>query len=268
MSIKKYKLIKEYPNSPKLGSVIIDTSPSNGAKDCWFSENWCKPGVAEFFLPRSTNPENHPEFWELMKKKEWEIVYYKTTHNIGFLIHGMLVNKKNYDKVNKTIEFSKYTEIESVKRLSDNTIFSIGDKVINPKLKSNATFTIIKFELDCDCEHMLALGGGGAIGIHKIEKYKEPILTTEDGVNLFQGDEFWHVDTYFCGGKGVLNNTFKPLKGYKHFSTKKAAKDWIEMNKPQFSKNDLARKGIGFIYVDGQEIWKIDLGKLYNDTKV
>lgn len=40
------------------------------------------------------------------------------------------------------------------------------------------------------------------------------------------------------------------------------------MNKPQFSKNDLARKGIGFIYVDGQEIWKIDLGKLYNDTKV
>jgi len=207
--MSKYRLIKEYPNSPELGFITDETMHF---------------------------PAHYPEFWE--KVKEWRIVEFSSMVDVPSQI--------NWE------EFKEFLKIKSVKRLSDNTIFSIGDKVINPKLKSNATFTIERFELDCVGEHMLALGGGGAIGIHKIEKYKEPILTTEDGVNLFQGDDFWHVDTYFCSGKGILNNSFKPLNGYKHFSTEQAAKDWIEMNKPQFSKNDLIKavQAVGNINVN------------------
>ena len=46
----KYKLIKEYPNSPKVGSIIQDTNPVNGAKDAWFEENWGKTNKLSFKL--------------------------------------------------------------------------------------------------------------------------------------------------------------------------------------------------------------------------
>ena len=74
------------------------------------------------------------------------------------------------------------------------------------------------------------------------ERIKEPILTTEDGVDLYKNNYFWHVDQYFSVSKGVLDTTcpeFSPSKGYKHFSTEKAAKDWIEMNKPIYSMKDI-----------------------------
>lgn len=64
----KYKLIKCYPNSPKLGSVIMDTNPNNGAQDMWFEESWGKGGSQSFMLPKSTNPEKYPEFWEEVKE--------------------------------------------------------------------------------------------------------------------------------------------------------------------------------------------------------
>jgi hypothetical protein len=208
--MSKYKLIKEYPNSPELGFITDETMHF---------------------------PASYPEFWE--KIKDWEIHEYYDL----MLIMG-------------------HPGIKSVKRLSDNTIFSVGDKV------DNFYDTIVEFEVTKDDNIRAILKRKDIINtvgllLNSIKKERKiPILMTEDGVDLFEGDEFWHVDTYFYNGKGVLNNAFKPLKGYRHFSTEKAAKDWVEMNKPQFSKNDLAKKGIGFFYVDGQEIWKIDLSKL------
>jgi hypothetical protein len=133
---------------------------------------------------------------------------------------------------------NSYKTIKSVKRLSDDTIFSIGDKVINPKLRSNATFTITRFELDCNGEHMLAFGGGGAIGIHKIEKYKEPLFITEDKVEIFKGDGYWQVtpefNHYFIG-----NNDYARRDCDKHFSTEQAAKEYIRLNKPKYSLEDI-----------------------------
>ena len=169
-------------------------------------------------------PASYPEFWE--KVKEWEILE--------------IIGK--YGAVSSYIEKLDRNLMEKsifrVRRASDNTIFSVGDKVINPKLKSNATFKITKFELDCEGEHMLALGGGGAIGIHKIEKYKEPLFITEDGVEIFKGDGYWQVTPefkhYFIG-----NNDYTRRNCDKHFSTEKAAKDCIDLNKPQYSLQDI-----------------------------
>ena len=144
---KKYKLIKEYPNSPKLGSVIIDTNTNNGAKDCWFSEDWGKSGSKAFFIPRSTNPEKHPEFWELVKEK--------------------------------------------------------------------------------------------------------PLFITEDKVEIFNGDNYWFVvksdleivkawipRLHICDWD-YSGEHKKPPLGHVQFSTEKAAKDWIHLNKPQYSMQDI-----------------------------
>lgn len=66
----KYKLIKCCPNSPKLGSIIMDTNPNNGTQDMWFEENWGKGGSQSFMLSKSTNPEKYPEFWEKIEEKQ------------------------------------------------------------------------------------------------------------------------------------------------------------------------------------------------------
>lgn len=63
-----YKLIKQYPGSPRLGAVITDTNPVNGAKDSWFDINWCKPDYPSFKLGKDLHPENYPEFWEKVKE--------------------------------------------------------------------------------------------------------------------------------------------------------------------------------------------------------
>jgi len=208
MSNKTYKLIKSFPLSPPVGSI--------------YTEMLHAYKVDGFGVIEKAVVENNPEYWEEIK--EWEVLDISTT---------LFLTNSYFGNINKYT-----TTINSVKRLSDNTIFSIGDKVINPKLKSNSTFTITKFELDCEGEHMLALGGGGAIGIHKIEKYKEPLFITEDGVEIFKGDGYWQVTPefkhYFIG-----NNDYTRRNCDKHFSTEKAAKDCIDLNKPQYSLQDI-----------------------------
>jgi len=70
---------------------------------------------------------------------------------------------------------------------------------------------------------------------------KVPLIVSEDGVELFEGDEFWHV----CVGDNSsslghynpielngLVGTPKAENG-KFFSTKQAALDWIESQKPK-----------------------------------
>lgn len=309
---KKYKLIKEYPNSPKLGSIIIDINPVNGAKDCWYDENWCKAGVKSFLLPKSTNPENHPEFWELVKEKEWEIIS-KSTFVKGYLTHV------------GGIELVEY--INAIKRLSDDTIFSIGYKIkcINSHVDKPEAITKIqlnKEETPClftssfsnngvsvfkatKCDKLfttedsvdiykgdiywfvnirvLTLSRHRADGQYlaedvlrfstkqKAEEYiakSKPILTTEDGVDIFEGDDSWHVDNYFGIGKGYLKeNEFNPLIKYKHFSTEKAAKDWIKMNKPKYSMNDLINCCENMVFSHGKLLTRNDADKLQKLNK-
>lgn len=68
--VRKFKLIKEYPGSPKLGSIIMDTNPNNGAKDSWFEENWGKAHKLSFKLGINTQPDRFPEFWEKIEEKQ------------------------------------------------------------------------------------------------------------------------------------------------------------------------------------------------------
>ena len=67
---------------------------------------------------------------------------------------------------------------------------------------------------------------------------EKPLFTTEDGVEIFKGDDYWQVIPefrhYFIG-----NNDYERRSCDKHFSTEKAAKDYIEMNKPMYSLKNI-----------------------------
>lgn len=76
---------------------------------------------------------------------------------------------------------------------------------------------------------------------------KLPLITTLDGFDLFEGDEYWSANNLY--GTWVLSNDSKSDKGpyklcrnssditnsddHKAFSTKQAALEWIEAHKPK-----------------------------------
>ena len=79
------------------------------------------------------------------------------------------------------------------------------------------------------------------------EEVKEPLFVTEDGKDIYRGDDFWFVDNLWYVGKGrVTHPVFKPLYGYKQFSSKEAAEKYIEENKPLYSKKQVINVLKGF----------------------
>jgi len=117
--MKIYKLIKEFPGSPKLGSIekpVCNSihQMSNGNYGYNFEEN-------------ST-------FWEEVVKKDYEILSFQTNKGIAIIQDYNI----DYD--------SKVDKIHSVKRLSDGEIFTIGDEVIVIFNKSTI-FNITSFHI-------------------------------------------------------------------------------------------------------------------------
>jgi len=88
-------------------------------------------------------------------------------------------------------DVKKFWDIYSIVRLSDNVIFTIGDRVNNPKLQKPMPFVILKFYMDCNNNHLLC--GNGHINITKIKHYEmtldESILTLEKYNNWRTGDD-------------------------------------------------------------------------------
>ena len=78
--MKKYKLIKKYPGSPSLGTdITID-----------------EKGYNSLHCDNDLKPEDHPEFWEEVKK-DYEILsflnvdnegVYRLNNSVGYLYEG------------------------------------------------------------------------------------------------------------------------------------------------------------------------------------
>lgn len=67
---------------------------------------------------------------------------------------------------------------------------------------------------------------------------KKPLFVTEDGVEVFEEDEVYGVDyifNYFCFV--IINENAK--ENNKIFSTKKLAKEYIDLHKPKYSLKDV-----------------------------
>lgn len=85
-------------------------------------------------------------------------------------------------------------------------------------------------------------------------KEKEPLFVTEDGVEIFEGDRYYHVSHLYTGWsdplspKGLINMKIDTYIAAKNgisyiapsFSTKEAAEKWIDNNKPIYSKGDIS----------------------------
>lgn len=209
-------------------------------KDGVFKQNNCSVEIGV---------EPSKQFWEeiifeiLAFKSKFNEFYTPILQKDGTYLHNTRTSLNGGGASLKWMLNENEYYIYSVKRLYDNEIFSIGDKINFRGLYGNNSEhkydTIKGFELKQDG----SLGvryHNGLVGIEKIQKYKEAFFTTEDGVELFGGERVFSVsDTLITA---VLLNfsveDFKKIKG-KIFAKKDKAEEYILMNKPLLSLNDL-----------------------------
>jgi hypothetical protein len=225
----KYRLIKEYPGSYKLGFII-----ENGY----------------YHDQLHVNPQDYPEFWKLIIEKDYEILSFKVSN-------GYLYNKINnsddylleenvcdgetntYDNMINNINY----KIHSVKRLSDGEIFTIGDKIrfIDESLEKTYPCRIIKkFKIKNNTLIAICDDNGVKILLENLKQVKQPLFTTEDGVDIFDGDYYYPVEKlyYFLHEKQTNHHCTNEEKFW-IFSTKEKAEEYILMNKPCLSLNEI-----------------------------
>lgn len=136
----------------------------------------------------------------------------------------------------KKMEF----KIHSVKRLFDNEVFTIGDKITG---KSSYCTTINNIELNPNCHQIMFNRLDEGIDLINAKKVKQPILVTKDGVKLFINNDVYLVDPFFTLGSMLIKDNFKIFNHFKYFSTKKAAQDYILLNKACLSFSDIIELG-------------------------
>lgn len=176
--------------------------------------------------------------WEEITK-EWEITAFECGDSIyGLMNNGNYLNnnikERNGGACLKSLLSTTIFNIYSVKRLFDGKMFTIND---------NTNFGIIK-SFHILGEYMRAdVTNKTAPTITQLEKVEQALFTTEDGVDIFEGNKFWRNVGFFTTSEEIANKTTRlPLADRSH-STKEKAEEYILMNKPCLSLNDLNEIG-------------------------
>jgi hypothetical protein len=233
--MKKYRLVKEYPGSAKLGTMVEKCSftGSGVIGNGKLYTNMKGQGVE--------SPEKYPEYWEEVIEKDYEVLSYikkgstacTTTKRRG---------GENHDE---------YWNIYSVKRLSDGEVFTVGDKITGYHKDARSIQTI----RTCPYTGRVRLEqSGGYTDFSYATKVKQPIFLTHNGKNIFEGDKVWYVNKeqlHYSGFIAVSGVTFRSnINAY--FLTREGAEDYIEKNKVLFTTED------GYNVFDGQYYFYVD----------
>jgi hypothetical protein len=181
-----------------------------------------------FAVEIGVEPSN--EFWEEVVEKDYEV--------LSWYFGDMNITK------NPDGSASEYF-IHSVKRLSDGEVFTVKDIIKTSVDKSYCQiygFRIVNDKLIIDCTHSYLCSLKGINILEDIQHVtKKPLFTTEDGVDIYEGDNFYvvlkdlsNIEITKC--KASVHSKYEK---YLDFSTKQAAEEYILMNKPCLSINDL-----------------------------
>jgi hypothetical protein len=169
----KFKLIKEFPGSPKLGKIVeIDSEQETG----YYSDNI--------------------SFWEKIIEKEHEILAFNSKNNDRFVFADN-INYVNYLGLIRTFNFCiAEFNIESIKRCSDNLMFNIGDKTNNGTIrefKSISNQIRVFFEEKEKNYH---------VGLNSINHIKNSLSTTN---GLYDYTSLEELVLKWAKDKGILD---------------------------------------------------------------
>ncbi len=228
--MRKFKLIKEYPGSPKLHFDMVFINPYD--KLSYKGEVYT---IVEC--------ERYPEFWQEIKEKKYEILSFQAT-TIDKTIYkkdvfgGYSTAITNSMKLEKCLK-DKLLIIYSIKRLADNEIFTVGDETEQGVIKS-----------------FVESQEGLHIGIAKTWNYLERLtkksnmvlFTTVDKVKImdnYKGNLYLVDKATFDLKTGIIISMNDMLKTYSTshliFHSFEKAKDFITRNKPCLSLKEISQ---------------------------
>lgn len=220
----KYKLIKIYPKSPELGT-ILEFGNGYGLTEDWIEQY----------------PKEASEFWEKVVEGNYEILEKFQTLNAAKYIYGN--NHFNWEYI-----LAQDYPISKVKRLSDGQIFNLGDVIqykIGNEWSNESNDIIVAFRTNGEKGKILIdtkKNLDWAYLSDTVRKVVTPLFITEDGVGVYEGDKAWFVDpsdTYsVCSTTISSRQTFRGRNDgdLYLFSTKKLAEKFAIDNMPQYSK--------------------------------
>lgn len=254
---KQYRLIKTYPNSPNLGTFAHNPIVYN-RYDLYVDE---KTEVCICFADINTI-ENYPEYWQEIIEKEYEILSFVSKNGTIFTKRPSenFISKGSKDIISTKIFDEKYqlsrnNSIHSVKRLSDEEIFTVGDEITynnligysqpiksieiveNDGIKFDVTLGYIYLTLEnCKAFHS-----------------KKKLFTTEDGIDVYVEDIIFHTNrnlTYPIYKTTAIPSDTGSNKDFIYFSTREKAEEYIIYNKPCLSLKDLLTSRLLNSYTD------------------
>ena len=226
----KYKLIKGFPSSPIVGTIVELVKDRYIGEQCDLSRGYV---------------DCYPEFWETIEELDYEILSI-FREDCGILFKD---NQGRFQHVcNRgggfalSLEHALFKEftIHSVKRVKDSLVFSVNDEVIykfGSKIKKiivGITFKEDKIWLQTDLENL-----GYSMSMEHAEK-DEVIFISDDNIEVKKGDIFYAVcNTNFNITKTVAPHfTNNPAK-YKRFVNEEKAKEYRIFNKVCLSLHDV-----------------------------
>ena len=233
--MKKYKLKKWYPSLTKDWKEGMEVGQGDRGSHADYSP--CAGNYTDKRIPIS-QVECCDGFWEEVVEKDYEVLSYSQT------LADIILDKGN-------------EKISSVKRLSDGAVFTVGDKVVFHSTEYfEDSVVIIKDFFDRDEFIDVRSENNVVCSLNNISHHKKPIFTTEDGKDIFEGDEYWCVHSYDFFLRDYIAETGIYNKNYKRFSTKEAAEEYICNNKPMYTLKDIEKcvENWGLCKVEGEHI--------------
>lgn len=170
----------------------------------------------------------------IQNSSDWEEIIEKEYEILSFLDNQ---DKILYHRCSETTCFKLGYKIHSVKRLSDGEVFTIGD-VCHPNRYPDSKHPIKKIWF-CDPGYLRLSSDKYTIGIENLVKAKKSLFTTEDGVDIYKGDNYYYTRKDTHGIVYTGNASFVPHSDLITFSTKEKAEEYIIMNKLCLSIKDI-----------------------------
>lgn len=170
--------------------------------------------------------------WTIYKEKEFEILEYSTKSGSCRAKYAAHL-PAGHDYI-----------ISKVRRLSDNQVFQLGDKV-QSKYAGNSTI-ITKFIVDDNTIQVWGvwiMGMEAYVNLDDAILLKQPLFLDELGNEVFEGDTYYFI--FNLGGELYLRKihsasiTSGKTSTDKYFKYEKDAERYFDDNKPMYSKKQV-----------------------------
>lgn len=203
-------------------------------------------GIEYDLVPKSSPDKNNERDWEIEcftdGKRNWWL------QSNGFYTHQI------FDTGLTASQLISDKKIWAVRRKSDKVVFSVGGNVefrssdwdndcwwggkIN-RIELSKTSGELLFILDDDEEGTIITKFIENIRLSKLPE-RTKLFTTEDGVDIRNEDNVWFCDIYKWNVNIICNlRDYAKRCDYTYFSSKEKAEEYLLMNKPTLSVNDI-----------------------------